>query len=232
MTTETTTPATSARPRGWYIVHVQSGYEDRVHKTITQKIEVEKLQDRIFNVLIPTEDVVEVKKNKKKISKRKFFPGYVLMDMIVDEVTYWIVKGIPGVTGFLGDTDPTPLAAGGDRQDPRAHDDRRRGQAAPGRPVREGREHPHRRRPVPSLHRRRRGRQRGEGQDQGHGHDLRPPDARRARLPAGGEDLNAMAEPEILPPNGSDEGFAGIARAHGPREVPRRRRRDPGPARR
>jgi transcriptional antiterminator NusG len=110
MTTETTTPATSARPRGWYIVHVQSGYEDRVHKTITQKVEVEKLQDRIFNVLIPTEDVVEVKKNKKKISKRKFFPGYVLMDMIVDEVTYWVVKGIPGVTGFLGDTDPTPLA--------------------------------------------------------------------------------------------------------------------------
>ena len=103
---ETTTPTGK---RGWYVVHTQSGYEDRVHKLLLQKIETEKLQDRVFNVFIPTEDVVEVKKNKKKISKRKFFPGYVLMDMIVDEVTYWMIKGVPGVTGFLGDTDPTPL---------------------------------------------------------------------------------------------------------------------------
>lgn len=103
---ETTTPTGR---RGWFVVHTQSGYEDRVHKLLLQKIETEKLQDRVFSVLIPTEDVVEVKKNKKKISKRKFFPGYVLMDMIVDEVTYWMIKGVPGVTGFLGDTDPTPL---------------------------------------------------------------------------------------------------------------------------
>lgn len=102
--------ATTPRTRGWYVVHIQSGYEDRVHKTLLQKIEIEKLQDKIFNVLIPTEDVVEVKKNKKKISKRKFFPGYLLMDMIVDEVSYWLVRGIPGVTGFLGDTNPVALA--------------------------------------------------------------------------------------------------------------------------
>ena len=101
--------ATTTRTRGWYVVHIQSGYEDRVHKTILQKIETEKLQDKIFSVLIPTEDVVEVKKNKKKISKRKFFPGYVLMDMVMDEVTYWMIKGVPGVTGFLGDANPTPL---------------------------------------------------------------------------------------------------------------------------
>ena len=60
--------------------------------------------------MIPTEDVVEIKKNKKKISKRKFFPGYVLMDMKVDEETYWMIKGIPGVSGFLGEPRPTPLA--------------------------------------------------------------------------------------------------------------------------
>ena len=95
--------------RGWYVVHTQSGYEDRVHKTLQAKIEVEKLGEKIFNVLIPTEDVVEVKKNKKKISKRKFFPGYVLLDMKVDEQTYWFVKGIPGVSGFLGEPRPTPL---------------------------------------------------------------------------------------------------------------------------
>ncbi len=105
--TETTTSPTGRR--GWFVVHTQSGYEDRVHKTLLQKIESEKLSDRVFNVLIPTEDVVEVKKNKKKISKRKFFPGYVLMDMIIDEITYWMIKGVPGVTGFLGDANPTPL---------------------------------------------------------------------------------------------------------------------------
>mgnify|MGYP001611212221 FL=1 len=102
-----TTTATGRR--GWFVVHTQSGYEDRVHKTLLQKIETEKLSDKIFNVLIPTEDVIEVKKNKKKISKRKFFPGYVLMDMVIDEITYWMIKGVPGVTGFLGDSNPTPL---------------------------------------------------------------------------------------------------------------------------
>ena len=71
---ETTTETIVAK-RGWYVVHTQAGYEDRVHKTLLQKIETEKLQDKIFAVLIPTEDVIEVKKNKKKISKRKFFPG-------------------------------------------------------------------------------------------------------------------------------------------------------------
>ena len=95
--------------RGWYVIHTQSGYEDRVRTLLQQKIETDHLQEKIFSVLVPTEDVVEVKKNKKKISKRKFFPGYVLMDMVVDEVTYWTIKGIPGATGFLGDTNPTAL---------------------------------------------------------------------------------------------------------------------------
>ena len=95
--------------RGWYVVHVQSGFEDRVYKQLTRKIEIEKLQEKIFSVMIPTEDVVEVKKNKKKVSKRKFFPGYILLDMIVDETTYWFIKGVPGVTGFLGEPRPTPL---------------------------------------------------------------------------------------------------------------------------
>jgi transcriptional antiterminator NusG len=107
MTMSETTTTTGRR--GWFVVHTQSGYEDRVHKTLLQKIETEKLQDKIFNVLIPTEDVVEVKKNKKKISKRKFFPGYVLVDMVIDEVTYWLIKSVPGATGFLGDANPTPL---------------------------------------------------------------------------------------------------------------------------
>ena len=100
---------TSTLSRGWYVVHTQSGYEDRVRERLQKKIELERLQEKIFSVMIPTEDVVEVKKNKKKISKRKFFPGYVLLDMKVDEETYWLVKGIPGVSGFLGEPRPTPL---------------------------------------------------------------------------------------------------------------------------
>ena len=95
--------------RGWYVVHTQSGLEDRVRTLLQQKVDTDKLQEKIFSVFIPTEDVVEVKKNKKKISKRKFFPGYILLDMRVDEETYWLVKGIPGVSGFLGEPRPTPL---------------------------------------------------------------------------------------------------------------------------
>ncbi len=98
--------------RGWYIVHTQSGYEDRVKKLLNRKIETEKMSDKIFSVLIPTEKVVEVKKNKKKETDRKFFPGYVLLDMKIDEHTYWLVKGIPGVSGFLGEPKPTPLPEG------------------------------------------------------------------------------------------------------------------------
>ncbi|MDD5658337.1 MAG: transcription termination/antitermination protein NusG [Elusimicrobia bacterium] len=100
---------TTTLQRGWYVVHCQSGWEDRVKTTLENKIGVENLSDRIYSVLIPTEDVVEVKKNKKKVSKRKFFPGYVLIDMKVDEVTYWLVKGIPGVSHFLGEPNPSPL---------------------------------------------------------------------------------------------------------------------------
>lgn len=95
--------------RGWYIVHTQSGFEDRVRNQLERKIQTDNLADKIFQVFIPTEDVVEVKKNKKKISKRKFFPGYVLLDMKVDEQTYWLVKGIPGVSGFLGEPRPAPM---------------------------------------------------------------------------------------------------------------------------
>ncbi|MBI4678557.1 MAG: transcription termination/antitermination factor NusG [Elusimicrobia bacterium] len=95
--------------RGWYVVHTQPGYEDRVKTLLEHRIATDRLQEKIRTVLVPTEDVVEIKRNKKKISKRKFFPGYVLLDMKVDEETYWLVKGVPGVNGFLGEPKPTPL---------------------------------------------------------------------------------------------------------------------------
>ena len=95
--------------RGWFVVHTQSGWEDRVRTHLQQKVEAENLSSKIFQVLIPTEDVVEVKKNKKQVKKRKFFPGYLLLDMVVDNETYWTVKSIGGVTGFLGEPKPRSL---------------------------------------------------------------------------------------------------------------------------
>lgn len=95
--------------RGWYVIHTQPGFEDRIRNALKQKVESENAGNKVFDVLVPTEDVVEVKKNKKQVRKRKFFPGYLLLDMIVDNETYWLVKGVSGVTGFLGEPKPTPL---------------------------------------------------------------------------------------------------------------------------
>jgi len=95
--------------RGWYIVHTQTGYEDKVQRSLTQKIEQQGMADKILKILIPTEEVVEVKQNKKHFRKRKFFPGYVLIDMHLDSEVYWFIRGTSGVTGFLGDPQPVPL---------------------------------------------------------------------------------------------------------------------------
>lgn len=95
--------------RGWFVIHTQPGFEDRIRSALKQKVEAENAAGKIFDVLVPTEDVVEVKKNKKQVKKRKFFPGYLLLDMIVDNETYWLVKSVTGVTGFLGEPKPTAL---------------------------------------------------------------------------------------------------------------------------
>ena len=95
--------------RGWYVVHTQPGFEDRVRNILLQRLAAEKLGERVFEIFVPTEDVVEVKKNKKLVKKRKFFPGYILLDMIVDSETYWLVKNVSGVTGFLREPKPTAL---------------------------------------------------------------------------------------------------------------------------
>ncbi|MCX5782829.1 MAG: transcription termination/antitermination protein NusG [Elusimicrobia bacterium] len=95
--------------KSWYIVHTQTGYEDRVRKSIESRAELQGFKDRVFEVLIPTEEVVEVKQNKKVVRKRKFFPGYILVNLILTSEVYWFIKSTPGVSGFLGDPKPAPL---------------------------------------------------------------------------------------------------------------------------
>jgi len=95
--------------RAWYIIHTYSGHEDRVRASLERAIASQHFSNKIFQILIPTENVVEIKKNKRSIKKRKFFPGYILVDMIIDNDTYWLVRNTPGVTGFLGGVRPTAL---------------------------------------------------------------------------------------------------------------------------
>ena len=99
----------SAGEKFWYVVHTQTGYEDKVKDKILTQIKVRNFADRVFNVLVPTENVLEVKQNKKTLRKRKFFPGYVLVEMILTSESYWFIRNIIGVTGFLGDPVPVPL---------------------------------------------------------------------------------------------------------------------------
>ena len=95
--------------KGWYVIHTRTGFEERVNKTLQHKLDTNELTGKLFQVLIPTEDIIQVKHNKKAVSKRKFFPGYVLVSLELDNQTYWAIRGIQGVSGFLGDPKPIPM---------------------------------------------------------------------------------------------------------------------------
>jgi transcriptional antiterminator NusG len=96
--------------RGWYVIHTYSGHEDKAKIAIEKAVVLEDLRESVHQLLIPTEDVVELRRNKKQIRKRKFFPGYILVDMDVNNQTYWLIRNTPGVTGFLGGVKPTALS--------------------------------------------------------------------------------------------------------------------------
>lgn len=96
--------------KSWYVVHTQTGSEDKVKNTLEARVSAEGLQEAVSKVIIPTEQVSEIRSGKKKISQRKFFPGYLLVEMELNEATYLFVKKIPGVTGFIGlGKKPMPL---------------------------------------------------------------------------------------------------------------------------
>ncbi len=95
----------------WYVVHTYSGYEDKVATSITNAVENRKLNELICEVSVPTEMVTEIKDNQKREVKRKIFPGYVLVKMAMNENTWYVVRNIRGVTGFVGPgSDPVPLS--------------------------------------------------------------------------------------------------------------------------
>jgi len=89
----------------WYVIHAYSGYENRVKLTLEERIKQYGLQDMFTEVVVPTEQVVEMVKGKRRTSQRKFFPGYVLVNMEMTEETWHLVKGTPKVTGFVGGGD-------------------------------------------------------------------------------------------------------------------------------
>jgi len=94
----------------WYVVHTQTGSEDKVKTSLESRITAEGVGELISKVIIPTEQVSEVRSGKKRISQRKFFPGYVLVEMELNEKSYLLIKTIPGVTGFIGlGRKPMPL---------------------------------------------------------------------------------------------------------------------------
>ncbi|MFH1338798.1 MAG: transcription termination/antitermination protein NusG [Candidatus Omnitrophota bacterium] len=95
----------------WYIIHSQTGFEDKVRRAIENRIAFAGLQERVSEIVIPTEQISEIRRGRKRVSQRKFFPGYILIKMDLDETVYAVIKGTPGVTGFIGaGKKPAPLS--------------------------------------------------------------------------------------------------------------------------
>jgi transcriptional antiterminator NusG len=99
--------------KNWYVVHTYSGYENKVKANLEKRLESMGMHDLIFRVVVPEEEEVDFKNGKKKIIKRKVFPGYVLVEIIMTDDSWYVVRNTPGVTGFVGSSGsgskPTPL---------------------------------------------------------------------------------------------------------------------------
>ena len=95
--------------RNWYVVHTYSGFEDKVKSSIEDKIKKKGLEDKITKILIPTERVIELRSGKKKELDKKFYPGYILIEMRLSDETWHLVRSTPRVTGFVGGSKPIPI---------------------------------------------------------------------------------------------------------------------------
>ncbi len=97
--------------RRWYVLHTYSGFEENVSDSLKQRIESMGMQDKIFNVLIPTEKKIKIKNGKRRVVVEKIFPGYVMVEMIVTDDSWYVVRNTPNVTGFVGSgTTPIPVS--------------------------------------------------------------------------------------------------------------------------
>jgi len=97
-------------PSDWFVVHCYSGYENKVRHNLEQRIETMGMKDMIFDVVVPTQEEIEVRDGKRRTVERHIFPGYVLVNMILTEESWYVVRNTPGVTGFVGmGNNPTPL---------------------------------------------------------------------------------------------------------------------------
>jgi transcriptional antiterminator NusG len=97
--------------REWYVVHSYSGYENKVKTNLEQRIETMGMQNKIFRVVVPTEEEIEIRDGQRRTTRRRVFPGYILVHMVLDDESWYVVRNTPGVTGFVGSgTKPTPLS--------------------------------------------------------------------------------------------------------------------------
>jgi len=97
--------------RNWYVIHTYSGYEEQVADNLRQRIESFSMEDKIYDVIVPKEKQIEIRNGKRKTVEKRIFPGYVLVDMVVDDDSWYIVRNTPNVTGFIGfGVRPTPMS--------------------------------------------------------------------------------------------------------------------------
>jgi transcriptional antiterminator NusG len=98
--------------RNWYVIHTYSGYEDAVAENLKQRIKAFGMEDKIFNVIVPKEKKIKIKDGKRKVVEEKIYPGYVLVEMIVTDDSWYVVRNTPNVTGFVGSgTTPVPVSS-------------------------------------------------------------------------------------------------------------------------
>jgi len=96
--------------KAWYVIHTYSGYENKVKANLEKRIESMNMGDKIFRIVVPMEDEIQVKDGKRKIVKRRIYPGYILVEMILTDDSWYVVRNTPGVTGFVGaGNKPIPL---------------------------------------------------------------------------------------------------------------------------
>ena len=192
-------PSPYDRPGDWFVVHTYAGYENKVKQNLASRVRSMNVEDRIYEVVIPMEDVIEFKGGRKVVVQKKVFPGYLLTRMALDDDSWYVVRNTPGVTGFVGSgAKPTPLSrkevedilgVGKVEGADGAHQEG----AAPAR-VRDGRAGPRGRGPVRRLQRRDQRDRRRPVEAQGPRQHLRTGDAGRARVRPGREALAAGTE--------------------------------------